>query len=64
MLLIAGFACRKNDDKTMDLICTSCYRTVVCTTDEAALERAEQSHRCDDEDVWNARYTDSQRGTF
>ena len=47
MLSLAAFVRRTNPDSTNDLICTTCYRTVVHTADESVLAKAEQDHQFD-----------------
>ena len=42
-----GFARRENPDRTIDLICKSCFRTIVTSKNELDLIRVEQEHCCD-----------------
>jgi|CZKL01.1.fsa_nt_gi hypothetical protein len=42
------FCRRRNQDGTVDAICTRCYRTVSTSRDESDLKPVEQSHDCDE----------------
>lgn len=41
------FAHRKNPDRTVDSICTRCFKTIANVENEADLPRIEQRHFCD-----------------
>lgn len=41
------FAHRRNPDRTVDSICTRCFKTIANVENEAELARIEQRHYCD-----------------
>ena len=64
MATTVSFVRRENRDSTVDSICLKCYQTIVKANYEAELVSAEEKHNCLPLDLDDARYRDSQRGTF
>jgi hypothetical protein len=69
MTLIGDFVKRENYDKTIDLICTHCFRTAGKGTSDAEALMIAGDHKC----IWpffaspeesEERSMNSQRGTF
>ena len=47
MTSFISFARRRNENSTIDSICTRCYQTIASGDNEGALEGAERGHSCD-----------------
>ena len=53
MTTFISFARRRNQDSTVDSICTRCYQTIATGNSEASLETAEEGHTCDPNGEFN-----------
>jgi hypothetical protein len=47
MTSFISFAHRRNNDSTVDSICTRCYQTIANAQDDSSLTSAEANHICD-----------------
>jgi hypothetical protein len=47
MTSFISFARRRNQDSTIDSICTKCYQTIASGINDSSLTSAEESHLCD-----------------
>jgi hypothetical protein len=56
MITLIPFARRRNQDSTVDSICTKCYQTIASEEDEVKLVSAEQRHTCNPNGEFNLRH--------
>jgi hypothetical protein len=56
MTSVISFARRRNQDLTVDSICTKCYQTIASEEDETKLASAEQGHTCNPNGEFNLRH--------
>ena len=56
MTSVISFARRRNQDSTVDSICTRCYQTIASGNSEANLAAAEEVHSCDPNGEYNWVY--------
>jgi hypothetical protein len=61
MTSFISFARRKNENSTIDSICTRCYQTIASGDNEDALEGAERGHSCDPNGEYCLTHPDSVR---
>jgi len=60
MNTLGPFARRRNRDRSVDSICTKCYRTVASADRENELIPHEQSHECDANEAFSRQPTEFQ----
>jgi hypothetical protein len=59
MTTFISFARRRNQDSTVDSICTRCYQTIAHAHSEAILTIAEESHACDPNGEYDLQHPNS-----
>jgi hypothetical protein len=64
MTTFISFARRRNQDSTVDSICTRCYQTIASGQSDALLAIAEENHSCDPNGEFNRQHSDYWRAAI